>query len=127
MDYWGIVHGTSCSPVLHDRLNSRLVLFRIRDNTLFLHVQIPVGARFIGIPGTESTENPRGTMVEVYWQQDDSGALCISGYSDSTPIPPHVQLPTASTHTSNRNTSGRQRQVYGIVIDPSQVDDSDSR
>ncbi|PIN20633.1 Lipid exporter ABCA1 [Handroanthus impetiginosus] len=60
-------------------------------------VQVPVGVRFVGIPGTESTENPRGIMVEVYWQQDDSGTLCISGYSEEITIPPHVQLETAST------------------------------
>ncbi|KAK4437089.1 ABC transporter A family member 2 [Sesamum alatum] len=88
-------------------------------------LQVPVGARFIGIPGMESTENPRGIMVEVYWQQDDSGALCISGYSDEMPIPPHVQLPPTSTPTSNRNVSGQRRQVRGIVIDPSQIADSD--
>ncbi|KAL0440635.1 UNVERIFIED_CONTAM: ABC transporter A family member 2 [Sesamum radiatum] len=75
---------------------------------------------------TES-RNPRGIMVEVYWQQDDSGALCISGYSDEMTIPPHVQLPPTSTPTSNRNVSGRRRQVHGIVIDPSQIVDSDLR
>ncbi|KAL0416463.1 UNVERIFIED_CONTAM: ABC transporter A family member 2 [Sesamum latifolium] len=86
-------------------------------------LQVPIGARFIGMLGTESTEDPRGIMVEVYWQQDDSGALCISGYSDEMPIPPHVQL----TPTSNKNVSGRPRQVHGIVIDPSQIADSDLR
>ncbi|KAK6123285.1 hypothetical protein DH2020_042962 [Rehmannia glutinosa] len=45
-------------------------------------VQVPIGARFVSIPGTESKANPRGVMVEVYWQQDDSGALCISGHSE---------------------------------------------
>ncbi|KAI3454641.1 hypothetical protein Pfo_011304 [Paulownia fortunei] len=90
-------------------------------------VQVPIGARFIGIPGTESTENPRGIMVEVYWQQDDSGALCISGYSEEITIPSHVQLGTASTPTSHRNISGRRRQIHGIVIDPSQIADSDLR
>nr|DAD31187.1 TPA_asm: hypothetical protein HUJ06_010038 [Nelumbo nucifera] len=54
-------------------------------------VQIPIGARFVGIPGTESPENPRGLMIEVYWSQDDTGALCISGHSPETPIPAHVQ------------------------------------
>ncbi|KAK4394439.1 ABC transporter A family member 2 [Sesamum angolense] len=86
-------------------------------------LQVPIGARFIGIPRTESADNPRGIMVEVYWQQDDSGALCISGYSDEMTIPPHVQLPPTSTPTSNRNVSGRRRQVHGIVIDPSQIVD----
>ncbi|KAL6982571.1 ATP-binding cassette sub- A member 2 [Sarracenia purpurea var. burkii] len=66
-------------------------------------MQIPVGARFIGIPGTESDENPRGVMVEVYWEQDDSGALCISGHSPETPLPPRVQLKASSTTTSHRN------------------------
>ncbi|KAK9104978.1 hypothetical protein Scep_021822 [Stephania cephalantha] len=45
------------------------------------------GARFIGIPGTESADSPRGLMVEVNWEQDESGSLCISGHSPETPIP----------------------------------------
>ncbi|GFP99357.1 ABC transporter a family member 2 [Phtheirospermum japonicum] len=91
-------------------------------------VQVPIGARFIGIPGTESTENPRGIMVEVFWQQDDTGTLCIAGYSDELPIPPHVQLATSTTAiASHRNNSRRQRQIQGIVIDPSQIADSDLR
>ncbi|KAK6148542.1 hypothetical protein DH2020_019454 [Rehmannia glutinosa] len=39
-------------------------------------------ARFVSILRTESKANPRVIMVEVYWQQDDSGALCISGHSE---------------------------------------------
>ncbi|XP_028102330.1 ABC transporter A family member 2-like isoform X1 [Camellia sinensis] len=84
-------------------------------------VQIPVGARFVGIPGTESAENPRGVMVEVYWDQDDSGALCISGNSTETPIPSHVQLVASSATNSNRAILGRARPVQGIVIDPNQI------
>ncbi|XP_057465021.1 ABC transporter A family member 2-like [Actinidia eriantha] len=83
-------------------------------------VQIPVGARFIGIPRTESAENPRGVMVEVYWEQDDSGALCISGHSPETPIPPDVQLRASSTTTAQRNVRSRAG-VHGIVIDPNQI------
>ena len=75
-------------------------------------LQIPVGARFIGIPGTESTENPRGVMVEVYWVQDDSGALCISGHSPKTPIPPNVEpMPSPTSRRS-------QLPVHGVVIHP---------
>ena len=44
-------------------------------------MQIPLGARFVGIPGTETAENPRGIMVDVYWETDDSGALHIAGHS----------------------------------------------
>lgn len=62
-------------------------------------------------------------MVQVYWQQDDSGALCISGYSEEMPIPSHVQFETPPS----TNTSGRRKQVRGIVIDPSQITDSDLR
>ncbi|KAL3640608.1 ATP-binding cassette sub- A member 2 [Castilleja foliolosa] len=91
-------------------------------------VQVPIGARFIGIPGTDSAENPRGIMVEVYWQQDDTGTLCIAGYSDELPIPPQVQLATSTSATaSHRNNSRRQKQIQGIVIDPSQIADSDLR
>lgn len=86
-----------------------------------------MGARFIGIPATESAENPRGTMVEVYWEQDDSGALCISGHSPETPIPPLVQLNYSSTApSSGRHTLSRTVPVYGIVIDPNQIRNGNS-
>lgn len=86
-------------------------------------MQIPPGARFVGIPGTETPENPRGIMVEVYWQQDDTGALCVSGHSPEMPIPPHVQLTASSSaSTSRRFFSGQAGPVHGIVIDPNQID-----
>ncbi|URD75035.1 ABC transporter [Musa troglodytarum] len=47
-------------------------------------IQIPIGARFVGIPGTESSEHPRGLMIEVYWGQDDTGTHCIAGHSPVT-------------------------------------------
>ncbi|KAL2515977.1 ABC transporter A family member 2 [Forsythia ovata] len=84
-------------------------------------LQVPVGARFVGVPGTESTEKPRGIMVEVYWEQDDTGELCISNHSDEMPIPPHVQLRVSSALTSGINILGRRRKIHGIVIDPTQI------
>ncbi|EOA23155.1 hypothetical protein CARUB_v10016638mg [Capsella rubella] len=91
------------------------------DLTSGSSVEIPVGARFIGIPGTETAENPQGIMVEVYWQQDESGSLCISGHSTEMPVPENipVTVPAAPGH-SGVNLLGRrgQRQVQGIVIDP---------
>ncbi|XP_047316814.1 ABC transporter A family member 2-like [Impatiens glandulifera] len=86
-------------------------------------VQIPVGARFIGIPGTESPENPRGVMVEVFWEQDDSGTLCISSHSPETPIPSHVQL-TIPRSNSQRFSLGSGAPVRGFLIDPSQITNS---
>ncbi|XP_062168317.1 ABC transporter A family member 2-like isoform X2 [Alnus glutinosa] len=83
-------------------------------------VSIPLGARLVGIPGTESEENPRGIMVEVYWEQDDSGTLCISGHSPEIPVPPNVQ-PMPSTVTSQRNFLGRSGLVHGVVFDPNQI------
>ncbi|KAK4264229.1 hypothetical protein QN277_025437 [Acacia crassicarpa] len=84
-------------------------------------VKIPVGARFVGIPGTESAENPRGIMVEVYWEQDDSGALCIAGHSRQVPLPPTVELPARPPLTRRRSLRRRSEVVDGIVIEPSQV------
>ncbi|XP_050225584.1 ABC transporter A family member 2 [Mercurialis annua] len=84
-------------------------------------VQIPVGARFVGIPGTETPENPRGIMVEVYWEQDDTGTLCISGHSAEMPMPPNARPLISAPPTNNRHFLGQSRPVYGIVIDPSQT------
>ena len=83
-------------------------------------MQIPVGARFVAIPGTESGENPRGIMVEVYWEQDDSGALCISGHSAEIAVPPNFQ-PRASLASTTRNSLGRRGPIHGVVISPDEL------
>lgn len=93
---------------------------------MILLMQVPIGGRYIGIPGTESAENPRGVMVEVHWEQDDSGALCISHHSPEMPISSHIELttsaPTDSTTTTNTNFwSQGKKQIHGIVIDPAQI------
>jgi hypothetical protein len=94
--------------------------------SLTIIAQIPLGARFVGIPGTESEEHPRGIMVEVYWEQDDFGALCISSHSNEIPIPPNVQ-PMPSIVTSQRNLFGRSELVHGVVFDPDQINITENR
>ncbi|KAJ8771859.1 hypothetical protein K2173_027036 [Erythroxylum novogranatense] len=84
-------------------------------------VQIPVGAQFVGVPGTETAENPRGIMVEVYWEEDDTGTLCISGHSAEMPIPPNAQTLVSAVPPSSRNILGRRAPVHGIVIELSQT------
>lgn len=78
-----------------------------------MKMQVPLGARFVGVPGTVSDENPRGVMIEVHWEQDNSGSLYISDHSPETQIPPGIQqmpsLPNMPT------------EVQGIVIDPNQI------
>ncbi|KAK6920841.1 hypothetical protein RJ641_014519 [Dillenia turbinata] len=82
-----------------------------------ISVKVPVGARYVGIPGTETAENPRGLMVEVYWEEDESGALSISGQSREMPIPPNV--PTMPQPRANpRRRLGRKGSVHGVVISP---------
>lgn len=95
----------------------------ISNTVLFvgMTIQIPIGARFVKIPGTESAENPIGTMVEVYWDQDDSGRLCISGHSPDMPIPAHVQLRDPPTDTSSSGFLRKRKQIQGTVIDPAQI------
>ncbi|CAL1368225.1 unnamed protein product [Linum trigynum] len=92
-------------------------------------LQIPVGSSFVGIPGTESTENPRGLMVEVYWEQDDTGTLCVSGHSPEMPIPADVQpsVPAAAPAPGGTNFLGRTGPVYGLIIDPNQIRGADTR
>ncbi|KAI4374544.1 hypothetical protein MLD38_012526 [Melastoma candidum] len=86
-----------------------------------ISLQIPIGARFVGIPGTETAENLRGNMVEVYWHQDDSGTLCVSGHSAEVSIPPSVQIPPYSSGVNRRNVLRRRGKVDGIVLDPDAV------
>lgn len=82
---------------------------------IFYMNQIPVGARYVGIPRTETDENPRGVMVEVFWEADESGELCISGHSAETPTPPNFQ-PVASLEAAARNFLGQRKPVHGIVL-----------
>ncbi|KAK8944166.1 ABC transporter A family member 2 [Platanthera zijinensis] len=84
-----------------------------------LSVQVPIGSRFVGIPGTVTEENPNGTMVEVYWEQDDSGALCISGHSPEISIPNNVEIP--ENRSSSMNSRSGAQSVTGFVIHPNQV------
>lgn len=86
--------------------------------------QVPIGARFVGIPGTETAENPRGMMVEVMWEQDESGALCISDHTDETPVPPHVQPRSSNvtaSHPPRLSILNRSRRIHGFVIDPNEL------
>ncbi|XP_057526863.1 ABC transporter A family member 2-like [Amaranthus tricolor] len=87
-------------------------------------VEIPVGARYVGIPETETAENPKGLMVEVYWEQDDSGALCISGHSREVPIPVNVELPITSSSAPTRGVFGGRGKIQGLVINPDQISES---
>ncbi|GLU12335.1 hypothetical protein SLE2022_290220 [Rubroshorea leprosula] len=89
-------------------------------------LQIPVGARFVAIPGTESTENPRGVMVEVYWEQDDSGSLSISGHSSEISVPLNAEQMN-SLATTNRNSFGRGGPIHGIVINPNPISTNNSQ
>ncbi|KAL6281259.1 hypothetical protein ACE6H2_018140 [Prunus campanulata] len=63
----------------------RLVTLTLTSGASF---DIPVGTKYTVIPGTVSPQYPRGFMVEVYWDQDESGKLCISGHAPETPVPP---------------------------------------
>nr|XP_027124397.1 ABC transporter A family member 11-like [Coffea arabica] len=67
-------------------------------------LQVPLGAEYVKIPGTESRQNPRGLMVDIFWAQDDTGNLCISGHSAEKPVPPDLQLTAASSVTSTRKS-----------------------
>ncbi|KAG5547023.1 hypothetical protein RHGRI_012897 [Rhododendron griersonianum] len=72
--------------------------------------QIPVGVEHIGIPGSESAQNIRDLMVEVYWKQDTDGNLCISGHSVEIPIPNDVDCTLPSTLP-------KESPCLGIVIE----------
>lgn len=47
--------------------------------------QVPVGAQQVRIPDSVSELAPNGMMVEVFWQQDDVGALKIARHSEPKP------------------------------------------
>lgn len=75
-----------------------------------------MGARFVGIPDTENAENPSGVMVEVYWQQDGSGSMCISGHSSEMRVPQNVPV-TRPPSPNSLGHKGLPKSIRGIVID----------
>lgn len=79
-------------------------------------MQIPVGAQFVRIPGTESAENPKGVMVEVYWHQDDSGSPGIYGHSPEITVPSDFQDSGATSKLFLAQTVPIHD---GVVINPS--------
>lgn len=83
-------------------------------------VKVPIGARFVGIPGTETSENPRGIMVEVFWEEDEKGSLCISGHSPEMAVPSNITMASSFLSPGNSLGNGHNRRgsVHGFVIDP---------
>lgn len=83
-------------------------------------MQVPIGARFVGIPGTETSENPRGIMVEVFWEEDEKGSLCISGHSPEMAVPSNITMASSFLSPGNSLGNGHNRRgsVHGFVIDP---------
>jgi hypothetical protein len=109
---------------LFSKEKKKLLGIHLEDCVLFfdsvsLTIQIPKGVRFVGIPGTETEDHPRGLMVEVYWDQDENGSLCISGHSDEMPVPVHAELRRPPS-LSRRASMGRGGPV-GYVIDLNQA------
>ncbi|MCL7043833.1 hypothetical protein MKW94_026562 [Papaver nudicaule] len=78
-------------------------------------LQIPNGANYVGVPKTESEENPRGLLVEVLWEKDESGFLTISGHSKEYRVPPSAKI-VASTAKSSDNPQLGNPEV-GIIYD----------
>ena len=115
----------SCPMGVSTRVGPRVLCNEVsRPNSLIYETQIPVGARYVGIPETETAENPKGLMVEVYWEQDDSGALCISGHSREVPIPVNVELPITSSSAPTRGVFGGRGKIQGLVINPDKISES---
>lgn len=83
---------------------------------LTMDEQIPVGARYVKIPGTESELNPHGRMVEVFWKQDDRGKLCIAKHSEEKPVPSTLQ-PICSSSSGNVSSHGEQDHAAGIPLE----------
>ncbi|KAI3987712.1 hypothetical protein MKX01_028446 [Papaver californicum] len=85
-------------------------------------LQIPKGANYVGIPNTESEENPRGVLVEVIWEQDENGFLKMSGHSKEYPVPPNAKI-----IPSTAKSSGVDLPEVGIIYDLTDTEASNLR
>ncbi|XP_026453849.1 ABC transporter A family member 11-like isoform X2 [Papaver somniferum] len=78
-------------------------------------LRIPKGANYVGIPKTDSEENPRGVLVEVIWEQDENGFLKMSGHSKEYPVPPNAKI-VASNAKPSEDPQVDQPEV-GVIYD----------
>lgn len=63
-------------------------------------LQVLPGADFVAIPDTKSKEHPYGMMIQLEWQQDDNGRLCLAKQSKMIPSPPPHHVPSMLTTRS---------------------------
>ncbi|KAL5816491.1 hypothetical protein ACOSQ3_024869 [Xanthoceras sorbifolium] len=80
-----------------------------------ISLEIPLAAKYVGIPGTESAENPKGMMVEVLWAQDDSCSLCVAGHSLQMPVPANARA--VPSGAPNKAVMGEPDSIPGIVYE----------
>lgn len=86
-------------------------------------LQVPIGANFVAIPQSETEEHPHGMMIELEWQQDETGKLCLSRQSDSIPstAPHHAEGvdPVSRSRSRSRSRFERGRRIpIGQAVQP---------
>lgn len=74
-------------------------------------VQVPIGAELVSLPATE--EFPSGRLLDVSWQQDDSGTLRISRFSEPRELTPDA---AAAAVTAECTAAGGQGGWWGRML-----------
>jgi len=77
-------------------------------------LKVPIGAQQVRIPNTVSSENPHGLMVEVFWQQDDVGALRIARHTDPMPAPETLDSDPGQAWRSTSLNQRSQRNSFDV-------------
>lgn len=97
-----------------------------RYETISLHgglqLNVPIGAELVTVPGTASAEFPQGMIVEVQWQQDDSGTLRVASHSDLKPASGATLSEGDALLSSSGRGSSRRRggPLVGHVVEMAQ-------
>ncbi|XP_024541685.1 ABC transporter A family member 2 [Selaginella moellendorffii] len=78
----------------------RLEQLRLSDGMVLM---VPVGTRYFPVPGTVTEDHPLGMMVEIFWQQDENGSLCIRDFSELRPAPETLAMDQARLSSVIRN------------------------
>ncbi|KAG8366121.1 hypothetical protein BUALT_Bualt17G0042900 [Buddleja alternifolia] len=69
-------------------------------------VSAPTGARFVDVPGSKTRQNPRGLMVEIFWQYDPQGNLFVAGVSPEMLVPYDFPLPALPANNPGNGLDG---------------------
>eukprot|EP00475_Leptophrys_vorax_P029658 TRINITY_DN4376_c0_g2_i5.p1 TRINITY_DN4376_c0_g2~~TRINITY_DN4376_c0_g2_i5.p1 ORF type:complete len:983 (+),score=58.52 TRINITY_DN4376_c0_g2_i5:142-3090(+) len=74
-------------------------------------IEVPIGAELVSLPPTE--EFPSGRLMDVSWQQDDTGTLRISRHSEPRAATPETAADAVAAECKAPKQAGWWSRIFG--------------